>query len=346
MKKDRITLKQVATHAGVSYQTVSKVIHNQIQVSKETEERIWKAIAELGYHPNQLARSLRSQRSNLIGYSWEPTPPDQANPILDQFLQSMAQALESTGYHLLTFPYHPGNAWLNSYRELIDTNRVDGFVLSSVEFQDPRILFLQQRSFPYVAFGRSNSEWDIPFVDVDGAEGIRMATTHLIEQGHRRIAVLAWPMESRVGQNRMDGYLDCLREAGIEPRSEWIIRGEGTYAYGISAAQELLRLPAEIRPTAIVAFNDIMAAGAMYAIQAEGLQVGTDVAVTGFDDSPMVQYLTPPLTTIRQPIWEVGQQVTKILMFLLGEKDAILLSPSNRQVLLRPRLIIRKSSIA
>ncbi len=347
MISNRITLKEVAAHAGVSYQTVSKVIHHQIQVSKETEERIRKSIEELGYHPNQLARSLRLQRSNLIGYSWEPTPPDQANPILDQFLQSMAQALESAGYHLLSFPYRSGKALIDSYQELIASNRVDGFVLSGVEYNDPRVLLLREANFPFVAFGRTNPDWDIPYVDVDGAAGIRMVMEHLLEQGRRRIAALVWPAESRVGQDRLDGYLNCLSSAGITPPPEWLARcQEGTYAHGVFATDQLLDLPPEIRPTGFVAFNDIMAIGAMYAIQSRGLQVGDDIAVTGFDDAPMTQYLTPPLTTVRQPIWEVGQRVTAILMSILGERGEKP-SPSEEQhVLLHPRLIVRRSSIA
>jgi len=129
----RITLKHVAARAGVSYQTVSKVINKKAQVSKETEERIWEAINALGYRPNQLARSLRAQRSCLIGYSWAPSPPDQANPILDLFLQSMVHAAEARGYHLLCFPHRVGVDRVDGYRELIDSQRVDGFVVSGVE---------------------------------------------------------------------------------------------------------------------------------------------------------------------------------------------------------------------
>lgn len=335
----QVTLKQVAAHAGVSYQTVSKVLNHQIRVSKETEDRIWEAVQTLGYRPNQLARSLRSRRSRLIGYSWEPSPPDQANPILDQFLASMTHAAEDAGYHLLAFTHRYGDRWIESYRELIDTNRVDAFVLSSVEFDDPRIRFLKEQNFPFVAFGRSNPDWDILCVDVDGALGIQMAVEHLVERQHTRIAVLAWPEESRVGQNRMEGYLRAMQAARLEVLSQWIARGEGRFSFGYRATGDLLKLPAAQRPTAIVAFNDAMAVGAMHAIQELGLEVGVDVAVTGFDDAPMAQYLHPPLTTVRQPIWEVGQ---RLMGMLLESLDGSV--PAERQVLLPPRLIARESS--
>jgi DNA-binding LacI/PurR family transcriptional regulator len=295
-----ITLKQVANQAGVSYQTVSKVLNKQASVSKDTEARIWQAVQELGYRPNLVARSLRSQRTRLIGYSWEPAEVDQSNPILDRFLQSMAQAAEQAGYHLLAFPYRPGAAWIDAYRELIDTNRVDGFVLSSIEYEDPRIQFLQQRRFPFVAFGRSNPGWQFPFVDVNGEAGMRQVVEHLVERGHRRIAVLAWPVESRVGQNRMEGLMDGLEAAGLTLLPDWIARGEGSYVFGLEATRCWLDQPAGMRPTAIVAFSDIMAIGAMHAIQERGLLVGQDMAVTGFDDSPLIQYLHPGLTSVRQ----------------------------------------------
>jgi DNA-binding LacI/PurR family transcriptional regulator len=335
----QVTLKQVASHARVSYQTVSKVINHQIQVSKETEERIWNSIHELGYHPNLLARGLRTQRSFLIGYSWEPNSPTQANPIHDQFFQSMASAAEKAGYHLLAFPYRPGGEWITGYRELIDSNRVDGFVVSGIEFDDPRIRLLQERNFPFVAFGRSNPGWDFPFVDIDGGEGMCQVAKHLVHQGYRRIGVLAWPEASRVGQNRMDGLLAGLEELGVSLPEDRILRGEGVYQFGHQATLRWLDLPIEDRPNAIVAFNDLMAIGAMRAAQERGLQVGKDIAVTGFDDLPLLDFVSPPLTSVRQPVWEVGQRVMSILLELLEDNER---EPEN--VLVEPVLIVRESS--
>ncbi len=335
----RVTLKEVASHAQVSYQTVSKVLNGQSQVSKETEARIWEAVRALGYHPDFKARNLRMQRSGMIGYSWAPPPPDQPNSILDQFLRSMMEATERAGYHVLPFPYHDPQNPIEGYRELIRTGRVDGFVLSSVEFDDPRIAFLREQGFGFVAFGRPNSSWDVPYVEVDGAAGLRMATEHLIKLGHRKIAALAWPESSRVGRDRLGGYLSALTGAGIEPRDEWIERGVWRVASGWEGTHRLLRLDSGNRPTAIVAVSDAMAIGAMRAAQERGFRVGTDIAITGFDDAPMVQYLSPPLTSVRQPIWEVGQQIVSILVGLLNNRP-----PAERQVLLPPRLIVRASS--
>lgn len=335
----RVTLKEVATQAGVSYQTVSKVLNGQVHVSKPTEERIRQAARALGYRPNHIARSLRSHQTKLIGYSWEDTPPNQFNPILDQFLESMVQAAEGYGYHLLAFPFRHGDERLALYRELIDTNRVDAFVISSVNYNDPRIPFLQSQNFPFVAFGRSNPEWTFPWVDVDGKAGLHLMMDHLLAQGHRRIFALAWPAESRVGQDRMEGYLEALAAAGLTTQEDWIRRGEGTYECGLEETARWLTLPKKHRPTAIVAFNDNMAIGAMSAARQAGLQVGVDLAVTGFDDIPMGQYLTPPLTSVRQPIWDVGKLVMEKLLEIFNHKKS-----EQSQILVKPELVIRESS--
>jgi DNA-binding LacI/PurR family transcriptional regulator len=337
----RVTLKDVAASAGVSYQTVSKVINHRVRVSKETEERIWHSVETLNYRPNHTARALRSQRSLTIGYSWPPSPPDQANPILDQFLHSIFEAAEQRGYYLLCFPYHTDPLdHLATYETLIDIGRVDGFILSSVEFQDPRLLLLKERGFPFVAFGRSDPELMFPWIDVDGAAGIAMAVEHLLDLGHTRIAALAWPESSRVGNNRIEGYFRALDAHGVTADPAWIIRGEGRYQFGYQAALELLDLPSSERPTALVALNDPMAIGAMQAAREKNARIGVDFAIAGFDDAPMVQYLNPPLTSVRQPIWEVGQGLIPMLLQYLDTRNL----PEPASVLVTPQLIIREST--
>jgi DNA-binding LacI/PurR family transcriptional regulator len=332
-----VTLKSVASRAGVSYQTVSKVLNGQIQVAPETRERILKAADELGYRPNQIARNMRAQRSHMIGYSWLPNSPDQINQILDQFLSSMVDEAEAAGYHLLPFPFRSGH--VDDYRELIDTGRVDGFVISSVEYDDPRVSFLMEREFPFVTFGRSNPGWHFPYVDVDGAEGSRQATQYLIDRGNRRIGVLAWPEDSRVGNERFAGFSEAMNSAGLQVNRQWIERGEGTFEFGYQASLRLLALPAAERPTAIIAMSDTMAIGGMRAARECGLEVGRDIAIIGFDDAPMSQYLFPALTTVHQPIREAGRKCVEILISIIKGKKL-----DEHRVLLPPTLITRASA--
>ena len=335
----KTTLKQVAERAGVSYQTVSKVLNKQAQVSRETEQRILEAVRELGYRPNQIARNMRAKRSFMIGYSWAQTSPDQVNHILDQFLTSMVQEAEAAGYHLLPFPFREGDGLVDAYRELIDTGRVDGFVLSSVNYNDARIAFLIERKFPFVAFGRSHPELDFPYVDVDGYAGLHEAMQYLLARGHQRIAVIGWPEDSRVGNERMRGYYESMETAGLTICPEWIERGEGTFEFGREAASRLLSLDGANRPTAIVNLNDTQAIGALHAAREHGVEVGRDIAIIGFDDAPMSQYLFPALTTVRQPIHEAGRKCVEILVSLMKGEE-----PLERHVLLTPNLVLRSSA--
>lgn len=332
----RVTIKDVAAEAKVSYQTVSKVLNKQVQVTSETEARIWGAVKNLGYVPNHRARDLRTRQSHMLGYSWRPDLPLQVNPIMDLFLLSMVEAADERGYHILPFPHADPTTHVDAYRDLMRTGRVDGFILSSIDYDDPRIKFLQQEKFPFVAFGGLGAESDL-FVDVDGALGMFLATKHLIAQGHTRIAALAWPKFSRVGENRLSGYFKAMGEAQLETRDAWVAHIEGTVELGYTTTAQWLK--AKTRPTAIVALTDLLAVGAMRAIQDHGLRVGADIAVTGFDDTPMAQYLTPSLTSVRQPIWQVGQRVIELLVHSLEQKP-----PVETHLVLPPELIVRESS--
>ncbi len=335
----RVSLKDVAAKAGVSFQTVSKVLNGQSHVLPETAERVWKAARQLDYRPNHNARNLRAQRSRMIGYSWEPEKPNQANHILDMFLTSMVEEAEAAGYHLLPFPFKQGENLIAGYRELIDSGRVDGFVISSVNYHDPRAAYLLERQFPFVAFGRSGPELDFPYVDVDGAAGLRMATDHLIASGHRRIAVLAWPDHSRVGNDRLEGYKAALSAYGLRLDPELVTRQEGTFDNARAATGRWLSLESGRRPTGIVALTDTMAIGALQAGQAKGLAIGRDLAIVGFDNSPMAEYLSPPLTSVSQPIRAVGHKCVEILIAQLKGEPL-----PERQVLFKPELILRASA--
>jgi DNA-binding LacI/PurR family transcriptional regulator len=336
----RITLKDVAAHVGVSYQTVSKVLNGQATVAPETETLIRQAVHELGYRANVTARNLRKQASHLIGYSWAPAAPDRVNPILDQFLSSTVEAAESAGYHLLLFPSHNVSDQQAIYYDLIHTGRVDGFIITSTNYGDSRIRLLQRLDFPFVTFGRANPDWVFPYVDIDGRAGTRAATEHLLDQGHHKIALLAWPEGSRTGTARVNGYLEAMYNAGIAGEPAWIKRGEGDVAAGYRLTMELLQLPPDQRPSAIVAVDDQLAIGAMQAVQATGQVVGAEFGLTGFDDTPGIQHLSPPLTSVRQPIWQVGQIIVQLLIQLIQGAPL-----AQQQFNLAPRLIVRRSSL-
>jgi DNA-binding LacI/PurR family transcriptional regulator len=335
----RVTLKDVAAKAGVSYQTVSKVLNNRAQVSDDTRERIWQAVRELNYRPNISARNLRTQASNLIGYAWHGMPKDFMHPVLDAFVHSIANAAEEEGYHLLTFTANRDGTRSDVYQELFSRNQVAGFILADTVTDDARVKTLIERQIPFVTFGRANDEWDFCWVDVDGYYGLKATVEHLLQRGHRRIAFITWPEGSQSGAAREKGYREALAAAGISPHPEWIIRGQNSAELGQSAVRRLLALPAEKQPTALACVSDLVAIGALNALQAAGLIAGEDVAVTGFDDIPLVQYTQPPLTSVRQPINRIGETVIDMLLRQINGEPI-----DQKTVILRPKLIIRASS--
>jgi DNA-binding LacI/PurR family transcriptional regulator len=334
-----VTIRDVARRAGVSTATVSYVLNDSRPVSAKTRERVLRAVEELGYRPSVIARGLQARESRMIGYSWRPVPPDQFNPILEKFLHSMAEAAVRHDYHVLTFPCPDPDNEVDVYREMVKSGRVDGFVLPNTNLNDRRIRHLQKVRFPFVAFGRANPDWDFTWVDVDGADGVRQATMHLVELGHQRIACLAWPEASLTGQYRLDGYRAAMADIGISVDPGWVIRVENNYYEAYQATQTWLTLPADQRPTAVVALTDLMAIGVMNAAADAGLKVGRELAVVGFDDAPIAGYLRPSLTSLRQPLAEVGELVVTMLIDIVGGKR-----PAPSQVLLKPRLIVRDST--
>lgn len=334
-----VTLKDVAKRAGVSYQTVSKILRKQMHVTPEVYARVQQAVQDLGYRPNVIARNLRTQSSHLIGYSWQPARQNFVNPILEQFEQSIVDAAERFGYHILLFPQRDDVDVHTTYEELVYTGRVDGFILSDLGYNDSRIPVLQRLGVPLVAFGRTPSDYTFSFVDVDGAAGVRSVVEHLVQQGHERIAILGWPEGSRVGADRLAGYWQAVEEAGLDVDPAWIKRGEGEYGYGYDAATELLNLTGQRRPSAIVTVYDLIGLGAVRAVQEHGYLPGRDIAVTGFDDMPLIHYFRPGLTTLRQPVWNVGQRVVELLVQLLEGEE-----PDPLHTLLPPELVIRESS--
>jgi DNA-binding LacI/PurR family transcriptional regulator len=332
------TIKDVAREAGVSIATVSYVLNNKRSlVSDDTRRQVLETIERIGYTPNSTARNLKASRTRLIGYAWHQIPNGQMNPVLDQFIYYLAQAAEAHGYHLLTFT-HPIGDPVPAYREMIRTGRIDSFVLAETTRHDQRIRYLMDSGFPFVSFGRSEPDWDFNWVDTDGTYGMEQAVAHLIRLGHQRIGITAWPEDSVSGEFRFQGYCNSLTAAGLQPRPEYIVRGENHEQTGRDAFRRLWALSAAERPTAIVAVTDLIAVGLMNQAEVMGVRVGEDVAIVGFDDAPMSQFLRPALTTVQQPI-------TAICAGLVNRVDSLRTNPESapQQHLLRPQLIVRHS---
>jgi DNA-binding LacI/PurR family transcriptional regulator len=332
------TIRDVAREAGVSIATVSYVLNNSRSVGAETRERVLEAAQRLSYRPNITARNLQASETRLFAYTWRPSPPDQFDPILDRFLQAAVTAAAGRGYRFLVFPTASIAEEIATYETLMLEGQVDGFVLSNTNLDDERVRSLLAARFPFVAFGRSNPDWDFPFVDVDGTLGVRRAVEHLAGRGHRRIAFLGWPEASLTGSFRLAGYYQGMDAAGLSVGDEWVRRVENHYSSAYDAATGLLR-QARDRVTSIIGISDLVALAATNAAWESGLEPGVDVAVVGFDDSPVARLMRPALSSVRQPIAEVARRLVDLLVALC-QREPI----AERAFVLEPELIVRASS--
>jgi DNA-binding LacI/PurR family transcriptional regulator len=332
------TLETVAAAAGVSRQTVSNVLNAPDRVAAATRQRVEAVIEALDYRPNRLARSLRTRASRLLGYCVRPVSAGALNPVLDRFVHAVTEAAAVHGFHILLFASPGGAAGLDLYAELLGQQAVDGFILSDTEVGDPRHGWLAGRKVPFVSFGRTWSGIEHgPWVDVDGADGTSQTVDHLHALGHRRVAFLGWPEGSGAGDDRLAGYRAACDRLGLTPV---VVRAEHGMEQGREGAAQLLARPDP--PTAVVCVSDLCAHGVLRALAERGLRPGHDVAVVGFDDTPAAALPGIELTSVAQPIEEVGRAAVRLLLAALGVLDERDL-PGH--LLLRPTLTVRASTV-
>ena len=331
-----VTLGDVARHVGVSAQSVSNALNSPDRLAPATRDRILAAVHELGYRPNRSARALRNQRSRLIGVKVEASRDDRAALLLDQFLHALAESAGAAGCHLILCHADDEAGEIAAYRDLLATTAVDAFVLASTHTDDARVAALRELDVPFATFGRSwDGDEDLAWVDVDGRAGIRAATQHVAGQGHRRIAHLGWPLDSETGRDRRQGWLEALATLDLEP--DLHAEEPDDFDAGTAAAHRLLDAPDPA--TAIVCSSDTLALGALRALSDRGLRAGPDVAVTGFDNSPAAALTTPGLTSLRQPLEQVAHDLVAAVEQMLAGS-----TPTRRQTLLLPELVVRDSS--
>jgi len=331
-----VTIKDIAKKVGKSVTTISRALHDYDDVSKETKEMVRQAAAEMGYTPSSFAQRLQKQKTDTIGLVLPTYGPRFSDPFFSEFLAGVGNSAGSFGYDILVSTCPPGDKELQSYQANVQGRRVDGFVIVRTRRKDPRIGYLCNIKFPFVAFGRTESECNFPYVDEDGEFGMHLIIDHLVSAGHTRIGFIAAPKDLMFAQYRLKGFQDSLKKRHITIEESLIVTGDLTQRDGYRQANALLNLPNP--PEAIVACNDLMAFGAMSAAQQRGLVVGVDLAIIGFDDNPMSEHSHPPLTTVNQPVYKIGGIVCEMLIQKIrGE----FLEKEN--IVLKPSLVIRQS---
>ncbi len=309
-------MRDVAQRAGVSISTVSHVVNNSRAVSIDARHRVLQAMDELGYKPNALARSLRRQKTTSIGL----IVPDSANPFFAEVARGIEDASFDQNYSVILCNSDGNLAKQAIYTDLLIERQVAGILFVAAGVSTELVDDLRRRRVPLVVIDR-----EVPGVSVDTVltnhyQGGFLATQHLIDLGHRRIACISAGSELSPSSERVTGYKDALKKNRFAFDQSLVVHGDFQYESGYRAAQQILQR--DFPPTAVFACNDLMAVGCISAITERGLRVPEQISVVGFDDVKLASYSNPPLTTISQPKHEIGQLATEILLARMQDLDA------------------------
>ncbi|GAA2009395.1 LacI family DNA-binding transcriptional regulator [Microbacterium ulmi] len=334
-----MTIRAVAAHAGVSRQTVSNALNAPQRLTAPTLARVRAAIDELGYVPDEAARALTSRRTRLIGIHIGPTAHSHAStpePLLAEFVRAAARH----GFRLVVLGSFGDDAGqIAAFDDVWRRRAVDGVILTDTHTDDARPAWLRERGVPFAAFGRPWGAPDSPhpWIDVDGHGGAWLAVDHLASSGHSRIAFLGWGHDEAGGDDRERGWLEAMTTRGLDARPHAHASGD-TVVAGAERAAELLE---RWRPTAVVCASDTLAAGVVRAADRRGIAVGSDLAVTGYDDSPLARLTHPELTSLTQPFAAVADFLVDHVVMASGIEVP---DPPPRTRVAEPTLVVRGST--
>lgn len=306
------TLHEVARMAGVSAATVSRYLNGTARVSDDKRKVIERVIGQLNYKPNMLAQSLKMGSTRTIGVLTQSLVSDYFN----EAMSGIDQAMKAAGYAPLIVSGHWHARDEAERIELLIARRVDGLVILSGKLPDQQILALSER-VPIIAFGRELRGANAFGFRLDNYKAACDAVEYLVMQGHRSIAFIAGPDQADA-RARLAGYRDTLARHGIEPDAALVVPGDFQESGGVQAVNQLLE--SGQRFSAIFAANDLTAYGARLALYRRGIRVPDDVSLIGFDDLHSSMYTTPPLTTLRQPLFEVGRRIGEAMLMLIHRK--------------------------
>lgn len=344
------TIDDIARLAGVSKTTVSRVLNHKPDVDLATRQRVLRIVEEQGYVPSMTATGLAGGRSRLIGM----LVPSFTWPNIPNLMRGVAEVIEQTPYEIVLYSVNESNTEQNRsevIKRIFATQLTAGLlaVFPGQQASEP-ITQLYRQGFPVVVIDDQVTQ-TAPWIGADNITGAYQAVRHLLRLGHRRIAHIQGPAEYLVSQDRYNGYRQALLEAGITPDPELVLRGDFLPLSGRLCASTFFEMPVEKRPTAIFAATDQMAYGVVAAAEAYGLSIPQDIALVGFDDDEPSIHIRPPLTTVRQPSFEMGQRGLELLLTMLkaerenaleGKKPAPPETLATR-ILLPTQLIVRAS---
>ncbi|WP_329275665.1 LacI family DNA-binding transcriptional regulator [Streptomyces sp. NBC_00691] len=335
----RPTLEEVAARAGVGRGTVSRVINGSPRVSEQAKAAVERAVAELGYVPNRAARALAGSRTDAVALVIPETEARLfAEPYFLDIIRGVSSELADADKQLLLTLIRSEQE-RQRFEQYLAAQRVDGVLLVSVHAADPLPDQVRALGLPAVLNGRRTEDERVAFVDSDNTGAGRTAVAHLAARGRRAVATITGPLDMYVARCRLDGYREGLAEAGLDADEELVATGDFTEEGGRRAMRELL----DRRPglDAVFAASDVMAAGARGVLREAGRRVPEDVALVGVDDSAVARHMDPPLTSVRQPIEEMGRTMARLLLQEIAEPS----EPDEQpRQMLPTELVVRASS--
>lgn len=329
------TIFDVAKQAGVSIGTVSRVLNNRDRVSPETRARVLQAVHDLNYHANALAKGLASQQTQTLGL----VIPHLNDAFYFQILRGVEDVATDAGYRLL-IASQPRHASEHQYLNLFQRGHVDAMVLVAIDVKRREAQEVAERGVPIVLVQQDVGQ-NVQTILADNYGGGRAMTEHLIEHGYRRIAYITGTDYTTDSRERLRGIRDVLPQYGLEIPDSYIVHGDYMPQSGYHAMLQLLKLP-EL-PDAIFAANDQMAVDAIMAARESGLRVPEDIAVVGFDDIPMASYVSPALTTVHQPVYELGWHAARQALDAIHLEESSTKRVAPRVLVLPTTLVIRQS---
>ena len=314
----KVNLKMLSESLGLSQTTVSRALGGYSDVSETTRQRVIEAANRLGYQPNPQARQLATGRADAIGIVYPFSASDIGDIRFGEVVSGLTERLAEHNLDLLIHSARP-EFELETYRRLIDGRRVDALIVARTQVDDPRIRFLQERSFPYVAYGRTDSRIPYAWFDFDNEAGGRLAAERLVQLGHRRIALVHAPLSLNFAMQRHAGFVAGLRAAGIEPDPELIIEVPINRIGGYEAALRLMAM--EQAPTALLVDNNVSGVGALRALGDQGWKPGRGMSLIVYDGIPIEIPLPYKVTAVTQPTGEsTGRHLANLVVDVLAGK--------------------------
>jgi len=331
-----MTIYDIAKKANVSSMTVSRVINGSGPVAPKTAEKIKKIIEKYNYHPNLIARSLSSKKTYTVGVIIPKAEKLFLDNYIAQVLSGISDIAQHHNYRIMLIPLKKDICDTECYVNLIKSKLFDGLLIRTSE-DDKSLPGLVESGFPFVIVSYRTKDKGINFVDSENIKGAELAVEYLIKKGHKKIAFIQGLMNETNAIDRYLGYKRRLKKHGIPFREEYVIPGDFARDVAYKNTANLLKL--KDRPTAIFCSDDYMALGAIERIKSAGLSVPEDIAVIGFDNIEIAEFTKPSLTTVKQPMYDIGKVAFEVLMAIMSKKQS-----SPARIMLDTELIKRESA--